>query len=182
MTERKKGSFCVVTIKEYITCPSIYGLWLITPLVSLNLCFRCRQDANIQSQSDKLLTNTKSLEFLLVSICLYCQMGCSVWTFCAVRRVWRYQRGNQNPYIEEEQTTQWPKEKVQKYKQRPTKHTHKTKERVTRTRIQSLPYNKNKIKPDIRNLSANAFTILLLNDSLYDSISSQEEIKLYFND
>ena len=25
----------------------------------------------------------------------------------------RYQRGNQNPYIEEEQTTQWPKEKVQ---------------------------------------------------------------------
>ena len=34
-------------------------------------------------------------------------------------------RGNQNPYIEEEQTTQWPKEKVQKYKQRSTKHTHK---------------------------------------------------------
>ena len=30
-----------------------------------------------------------------------------------VRRVWRYQRGNQNPYIEEEQTTQWPKEKAQ---------------------------------------------------------------------
>jgi hypothetical protein len=31
--------------------------------------------------------------------------------------------GNQNPYIEEEQTTQWPKEKVQKDKQRSTKHT-----------------------------------------------------------
>jgi len=31
-----------------------------------------------------------------------------------VRRVRRYQRGNQNPYIEEEQTTQWPKENVQK--------------------------------------------------------------------
>ena len=30
----------------------------------------------------------------------------------------RYQRGNQNPYIEEEQTTHWPKEKVQKDKQR----------------------------------------------------------------
>jgi hypothetical protein len=29
------------------------------------------------------------------------------------RRVGRYQRGNQNPYIEEEQTTQWPKEKGQ---------------------------------------------------------------------
>jgi cytochrome b subunit of formate dehydrogenase len=36
-----------------------------------------------------------------------------------------YQRGNQNPYIEEEQTKQWPKEKVQKDKQRSTKHTHK---------------------------------------------------------
>jgi hypothetical protein len=30
---------------------------------------------------------------------------------------------NQNPYIEEEQTTQWPKENVQKDKQRSTKHT-----------------------------------------------------------
>jgi hypothetical protein len=35
--------------------------------------------------------------------------------------------GNQNPYIEEEQTTQWPKENVQKDKQRSTKH------QVTRT-------------------------------------------------
>jgi len=33
-----------------------------------------------------------------------------------LRRVWRYQRGNQNQYIEEEQTTQWPKEKVQTVK------------------------------------------------------------------
>jgi hypothetical protein len=46
------------------------------------------------------------------------------------RRIWRYQMGNQNPYIEE-QTTQWPKEKVQKDKQRSTKHTYKTKDRVT---------------------------------------------------
>jgi len=30
-----------------------------------------------------------------------------------IRRVQRYQRGNHNPYIEE-QTRQWPKEKVQK--------------------------------------------------------------------
>jgi len=41
-----------------------------------------------------------------------------------VRRVWRYQRGNQNPYIKE-QKTQWPKEKVQKDKQRTTKDTYK---------------------------------------------------------
>ena len=39
--------------------------------------------------------------------------------------------GNQNPYIEEGQTTQWPKEKVQNEKQRSTKHTHKAKDQVT---------------------------------------------------
>jgi hypothetical protein len=49
-----------------------------------------------------------------------------------IRRVWRYQRGNHNPYIEE-QSTQWPKEKVQKDKQRSTKHTYETKDRATRT-------------------------------------------------
>ena len=41
--------------------------------------------------------------------------------------------GNQNTCIEEGQTTQWPKEKGQKDKQRSTKHTHKTKDRATRT-------------------------------------------------
>ena len=45
--------------------------------------------------------------------------------------------GNQNPYIEEEQTTQWPKEKVQEDKQRSTKHTHKTKDRITRTPLKT---------------------------------------------
>jgi hypothetical protein len=60
-----------------------------------------------------------------------------VFTFPSVLwRVWRYQRGNQNPYIEE-QSTQWPKEKVQKDKQRSTKHTYKTKDRVTRTPLKS---------------------------------------------
>ena len=49
----------------------------------------------------------------------------------------KIQRGNQNPHIEEEQTTQWPKEKVQKDKQRSTKHTHKTKDRVTRTPLKT---------------------------------------------
>ena len=44
---------------------------------------------------------------------------------------------NQNPYIEEEQTTQWPKEKAKKDKQRSTKHTHKTKYRVTRTPLKT---------------------------------------------
>jgi hypothetical protein len=45
--------------------------------------------------------------------------------------------GNPNSYIEEEQTTQWSKEKVQKDKQRSTKHTHKTKEQVTRTPLKT---------------------------------------------
>ena len=45
---------------------------------------------------------------------------------------------NQKPYIEEEQTTQWQKEKVQKDKQRSTKHTYKTKDRVTRTPLKHL--------------------------------------------
>ena len=45
--------------------------------------------------------------------------------------------GNQNPYIEEEQTTQWPKEKVHRDKQRSTKHAHKTKDQVTRTPLKT---------------------------------------------
>ena len=42
-----------------------------------------------------------------------------------------------NPYIEEGQTAQWPKEKVQIDKQRSTKHTYITKDRVTRTPLQT---------------------------------------------
>jgi hypothetical protein len=53
------------------------------------------------------------------------------------KRVWRYQSGNQNSYIEEEQTTHWSKENVQKDKQRSTKHTYKTKDRVTRTPLKT---------------------------------------------
>ena len=44
---------------------------------------------------------------------------------------------NQNMYIEEEQKTQWPNEKVQKDKQRSTKHTPRTKDRVTRTTLKT---------------------------------------------
>ena len=39
--------------------------------------------------------------------------------------------------MEEEQTTQWPKEKVQKDKQRSTTYTYKTKDRVTRTPLKT---------------------------------------------
>ena len=71
---------------------------------------------------------TKSIWLLYHSNLKYSEIK----NMATVRRVWRYQRGNQNPYIEE-QITQWPKEKVQKDKQRSKKHTYKTKDRVTRT-------------------------------------------------
>jgi hypothetical protein len=45
-----------------------------------------------------------------------------------IRRVQRYQRGNHNPYIEE-QTRQWPKEKVQKGNNDLQNITHKPKDR-----------------------------------------------------
>ena len=67
--------------------------------------------------------------------CGFCRLP-YVWMYLAgrfcrgkilfIRRVWRYQSGNHNPSIKEEQTTQWPKEKVQKDKQRSKKHTHQT--------------------------------------------------------
>ena len=40
--------------------------------------------------------------------------GTMTITTTSVRRVLRYQRGNQNLYIEEEQITQWPNEKSAK--------------------------------------------------------------------
>ena len=49
----------------------------------------------------------------------------------------RRRKGNRNSYIEEDQTPQWRKEKVQKDKQRSTKHTHKTKDRITRTPLKT---------------------------------------------
>ena len=45
-------------------------------------------------------------------------------------------KGDQNLYIEEELTTQLP-QKVQKDKQWSTKYTHKTKDRVTRTLLET---------------------------------------------
>jgi hypothetical protein len=42
-----------------------------------------------------------------------------------------------NSQPEEEQKTQWPKEKRQKDKQESTKQTHKTKDRVTRTLLKT---------------------------------------------
>ena len=54
-----------------------------------------------------------------------------------VWRVWRYQTDNQNSEIEEGHTTQWPKQKGQKDKQRCGKDTHKIKDAVTRTSLKT---------------------------------------------
>jgi hypothetical protein len=66
---------------------------------------------------------------------LYLIIACQFWKKSL--KIQMYQRqGNQNPYIEE-QTTQWPKEKVQRDKQRSTKHTHKTNDWLTRTPLKT---------------------------------------------
>ena len=62
---------------------------------------------------------------------LFACISIGLETMC-ILDIWRYQRVNQNPYIEEEQTTQWTKKKVQGDKQRSTKHTYKTEDWVTR--------------------------------------------------
>jgi hypothetical protein len=80
-----------------------------------------------------------------------------------IRRAWRYQRGNQNPYIEEEQTTQLPKEKVQRDKQRSIKHTHKTKDRVTRTPLKAGTF----VLINFINLHSFANTIKIITDSIW---------------
>jgi len=59
----------------------------------------------------------------------------SNFVFYTNKKSLKIPKGNQNPYIEEKQTTQWPEEKVRKDKQRSTKHTYTTKDQVTRTRL-----------------------------------------------
>jgi hypothetical protein len=52
-------------------------------------------------------------DFIFEQWCLYYLKGI-YWSI--YRRVWNYQRGNQNPHIEEKQTTQWPKGQTTIYK------------------------------------------------------------------
>jgi hypothetical protein len=64
------------------------------------------------------LTNTLDVIHIKHNVCLFHTEYVFYTIYYDVfsrvyRRVWRYQRGNQNPYIIEEQTTQWPKEKGQ---------------------------------------------------------------------
>jgi hypothetical protein len=52
-------------------------------------------------------------------------------------RVWRYQRGNQNPNIEEGQTAQWPNEKYKRKNNDLQNITYKAKDRVTPTPLKT---------------------------------------------
>jgi hypothetical protein len=67
---------------------------------------------------------------------VYLQYTDSDYPFGVLMKSLKIPKGNQNPYIEEEQTTQWPNEKIQKDKQRSTKHTHKTNKK-TRTQLKT---------------------------------------------
>ena len=94
---------------------------------------RISKSANIKVQACKAIDSNKYT--LMNQNYMLFNYFFSKWL--SIRRIWRYQRGNQNQYIEEKQTTQWPKEKVQKNKQRSTKHTYKPKERVTRAQLKT---------------------------------------------
>jgi hypothetical protein len=67
------------------------------------------------------------MEILLILYHHYCGL------YTGIKKGLNIPRGSQNPYIVEKQTAQWPTDKVQKDKQRSTKHTYKTKDRLTRT-------------------------------------------------
>ena len=75
--------------------------------------------------------------FCVLSQVLFLSVFLCVCIVC--RKSLKIPKGNQNPYIEEEHTTQWPKVKVQLDKQGSTKHTHKTTDRVTRRVSSSSP-------------------------------------------
>ena len=97
---------------------------------------------NVQRIWNKCNSNSQNVDKLFLMIAITLSQHTKILfiprnIFFYIRKVWRYQRGNQNLYIEEEQTTQWPKGKVQKDQQRSTKHTLKTKDWVTRTPLKT---------------------------------------------
>ena len=67
--------------------------------------------------------------------------GTAVFFIClhvyVISRVWRSERGNYNPSIDDGQTTQWPKEKGQRTNNDLQNTTQKTKDRVTRTPLKT---------------------------------------------
>jgi hypothetical protein len=116
-----------VVYVDYSTC-------FVPCFISLNIVDKLKIKTTLVNESRSKLTTSKPkcAQQWVGDCCLTPNEQCFV-----ERRVWRYQRGNQNPYIEEEHTIQWTKDKVRKDKQRSTKHTYKTKDRVTRTPLKT---------------------------------------------
>jgi hypothetical protein len=71
------------------------------------LCFSTHRGMYKMSIKDEINFPIVRYPFVCINIPVVPPYGYSRFQY---RRACKYQRGNQNPYIEEEQTTQWPKE------------------------------------------------------------------------
>ena len=60
--------------------------------------------------------------------------------FVSLKKSFKIPKGQSESVYLRRTTTQWSKEKVQKDKQQSTKHTYKTKDRVTRTSLKPGVY------------------------------------------
>ena len=109
--------------------PSLGMLCCTNIMVGVVRVISKRFQYQYSSDSQRPFAQDNLMNLLIVLIKYYIY----ICRFAITIPFWRYQRGNQNPYIDEEQTIQCPKEKVQMDKQRSTKHTCKAKDRVTRT-------------------------------------------------
>ena len=115
----------------------LFGLLTIVLKFSMNFVFlNFRLKQNIEGHF--LITNKFYSRIIQVSCVLITLVGIGVDCTGSCKKSLKIPKGgNQNPYIKEEQTTQWPKENKQKDKQRSTKHTHKTKDGVTRNPLKN---------------------------------------------
>ena len=107
-----------------LTCSKASKLW---PLFAHVISFFCTNEKNIFITIILLhliifcyhkKKNSQEIDNIKVDFTILIFLVSNLFYSVATRRVWRYQRCNQNPYIEEIQTTQWPKEKdKKKYRQ-----------------------------------------------------------------
>ena len=110
--------FCIVTLNK----------WKRTKKTNQNAHIKCGMNLfYLQDYCKFIYMGSLYIHIFIILKILKCMYHVSflVYQTQKVRRVWRYQRGNQNPKIEG-QTTQWPKEKEQRDKQWSTKHYTKT--------------------------------------------------------
>ena len=133
---------CKNNTREY-TCTNMYACKTKTAKIVM-----CKQLTKIRATIMKFKKAILNFHYLKYCICNLLKTYYLYWISkdtTSTRRVWIFQKGNQNPYIArrtdntmaKRQTTQWTKEKVEKDKQRSTKYTYITKDRVTRTPLKS---------------------------------------------